>query len=518
MEFKSVRVTIRFFIGVFGLAIFGSNFLYAEIAESFGMGPRAIGTSGAGVASINDWTATYYNIAGVASPRSEPPPFGSQGASEEAAGKIRLLRDSSSPGGTNANEKGQVDAIDQKLAGEVLTRDEKPAHELGMGLLLQATLPTIAAKTFGPETKKNIDLAKKSMVYGAAQLGLIFDTRTLFHTPKNLPIRLGLAISTPMSAIATLNDTKIESYNFMRYGREAQRMLIITGVGAQVWKNRLSFGVGANAFSGGKGKFDMAEVEIDPTGTSQTPNAEVQMDLTPTIAPVAGVQYRQQIKNKTIMAGLSWRGEMYMEMNPLNAAATTQLLAVDLPLSMAILDFYSPHTFTLGGTYFHDDSLKVSLDLEMQLWNYYKINPARELYLEKKGISFNKMKNILLVRLGAEAKPGKYIQKLRNVPLLTRMGFSYIPAFTPDQTGYSNFLDNNKIGYSLGASYFLDTNKIVKTPVEIIFGFQHQIMLERTSTKSGDVTSSLAYTSGNQPNYSYSGHVIVVSLGAQLRF
>jgi long-subunit fatty acid transport protein len=138
--------------------------------------------------------------------------------------------------------------------------------------------------------------------------------------------------------------------------------------------------------------------------------------------------------------------------------------------------------------------------------------------MQKAGEYFDRFRNIILVRFGAETRPGRYISKLSDVPLFLRAGFSYTPAFTPDQTGYSNFLDNNKIGYSLGASYFLNANSIVKVPVELIFGFQHQIMLTRTSSKSGDVTSSVSYTSGNQPDYTYGGHVIVASLGALMKF
>ncbi|HNL54014.1 MAG TPA: hypothetical protein PKI36_06340 [Turneriella sp.] len=515
MKFNEIIRRMRGIPAALLLLSLAPQVLRADIAETFGMGPRMIGTSGAGVANINDWTASFYNMAGVASPMSDRAIFGNQEKSEEASGKIKLLKDD---GSLQSDEKGNKDAIDKKLESEVLTRDDKPAHQMGMNYLFQATLPTLSPKAMGPETAKNVDLAKKNMVYGAIQMGLVFDTRSVINTPKNIPIRVGVSLSVPQSAVATVNDTKIESYNFMRYGREAQRMLIIAGVGAQVWRNRLSIGVGANTFTGGRGKFEMKNVEIDPTGNTQVPNAETQMDLTPTVAPVAGVQYRHNIKNRILLVGASWRGEIMMQLDPLDANATTQLLQVGLPLRLAILDFYSPHTFTLGFTYLHDEALKLSLDGELQLWNRFQVNSARAAYMQKAGEYFERFRNIILVRFGAETRPGRYIRKLSDVPLFVRTGFSYTPAFTPDQTGYSNFLDNDKIGYSLGASYFLNANSIVKVPVELIFGFQHQIMLTRTSSKSGDVTSSQSYISGNQPDYTYGGHVIVATLGALMKF
>ncbi len=496
--------------------VFTFSPIFAEMAESFGLGPRMIGFSGAGVASVSDWTSTFYNVAGLTSPTSERAIFGNQEKSEEASGKIKLLKDD---GSLQSDEKGNKDAIDKKLEAEVLAKEDKPTHQVGMNYMLQASLMTLAPKTSNDTVKANTDLAKKSLTYGAIQMGLVFDTRTLMNTPKNIPVRLGVALSVrDNGTIATVNDTTIESYNFMRLGREAQRILIISGLSAQVWRNRLSIGVGYNMFTGGKGRFQMDNVEIDPTGATQVPNAEVQMDLTPSGAPVAGFQYRQNFKNRILMVGFNWRGETYMEMNPLDANATTQLLRVSLPLRLAILDFYSPHTFTLGVTYFHDEALKLSLDGEFQWWNRFQVNSARQEYLNKVNESFDKFKNIILVKFGVESRPGRYIPKLREVPLFVRAGFTYIPAFTPDQNSFSNFLDNNKIGYSLGASFFLNSNSIVKVPVELIFGFQHQIWMERSSVKSGAVTGSTSYLAGNQPDYAYSGHVIIVSIGALMKF
>lgn len=515
MSLKPIAPILRFFHALSLILLLAGQRARADISESFGLGPRMIGSSGAGTANISDWTASYYNVAGIASPVSERAVTAGEEKSEEASGKIRLLKEDAA---LQSDEKAGKDAIDRKLESEVRAREDKPAHQMGMNYLFQATLPTLSPRTMGPETARNVELAKKSMAYGAIQMGFVFDTRAVIHTPKNLPVRVGIALSVPQSAVATVNDTKIESYNFMRYGREAQRMLIVAGLGAQVWRNRLSLGVGANTFTGGRGKFEMKNVEIDPTGNTQVPNAETQMDLTPTVAPVAGVQYRHNIRNRVLLVGAAWRGEIMMKLDPLDANATTQLLQVGLPLRLAILDFYSPHTFTLGFTYLHDEALKLSFDGELQLWNRFQVNSARAAYMQKVGENFDPFRNIVVLRLAAETRPGRYIARLSEVPLFLRTGFSYTPAFTPDQTGYSNFLDNDKIGYSLGASYFLNANSLVKVPVELVFGFQHQVLLTRTSSKSGEVTSSQAYTSGNQPDYTYGGHVMVASLGALMKF
>jgi hypothetical protein len=187
-----------------------------------------------GVASVNDWTSGFYNIAGVTSPISERAIFGNQEKSEEASGKIKLLKD----GAESSDEKGNKDAIDKKLEAEVLAREDRPTHQVGMNYLFQASLPSITTATSNAQVSKNVDLATKNMTYGVVQMGLVFDTRTIVNTPKNMPIRLGVALSIRDNGnIATVNDTGIESYNFLRLGREAQRITIISGLGAQVWKN-----------------------------------------------------------------------------------------------------------------------------------------------------------------------------------------------------------------------------------------------------------------------------------------
>lgn len=501
------------------LILVATTSLSAEIAESFGLGARAVGFSGAGVASVNDWTSGFYNMAGFASPLSERAIFGNQEKSEEAAGKIKLLKDD---GSLSSDEKGNKDAIDKKLEADVLAKEDKPSHQMGANYLFQVSSPKIVPKTTNTDVTKNIDLAtnSKNMVYGAIQMGLAFDTRSILNTPKNLPIKVGLALSVrDNGTIATVSDTSIESYNFMRLGREAQRILIISGVSGQVWKNRLSIGVGFSMFTGGKGRFEMNNVEIDPTGQTQVPNAQTQMDLTPAGGVVAGIQYRHNIKNRIVMVGFNYRGETYMQVDPLDANATTQLLQVNLPLRLAIFDFYSPHTFTLGATYMHDEALKLSLDGEFQMWNRFQVNSARQEYMAKINQTFRRFNNIISVKFGVESRPGRYISKLKEQPLFVRAGFTFIPAFTPDQNSYSNFLDNTKVGYSVGASYFLTANSIVKFPVEIIFGFQHQIWMSRTSTKAGEaLTSTTSYDATKNPDYTYSAHVFVFSLGSLIKF
>lgn len=292
-SFRGNRLFLTYF-----LLIITSTAVSANMADSFGFGAKAIGQGGAGIASVDDWTAAYFNMAGLAAPIPPASAFLSQEKTESAE-KIKLLK----PGQADETKKEDEKAANEKKSDQTTS--------LGFSYLFQISSMDISPRGgFDPQVSKNMALAKDGANYGAVQLGLSWDVRSLVNTYKDLPVRFGLAISIrDNGTIASVNDTLVQSYNFQRLGREAQRIMIMSGIGFQAMKNRLSIGIGTSALAGGRGKFKMDKVEIDPTGSAQIPQAEVQMDLTPAIAPAAGIMYRQLIQRRVLMIGLAYRGD-----------------------------------------------------------------------------------------------------------------------------------------------------------------------------------------------------------------
>ena len=489
---------IAFVLKIILSSIIGSGAaLHANLADSFGFSAKGIGMVGARVGNVNDWTAAYFNMAGLASPW----PY------------VEL----STRGEYITSPEGELLSKEEI---EKLQKEENfyPA-EIGMSYLFQISSLNINPNSNNPTVAQNISKATDNVSYGALQLGLAFDLRNLIETPYHVPIKLGLAAAIRDSGlIAAVSDTSAESYNFLRLGREAQRLVLISGVGAQVWKERLSIGLGASMFAGGQGKFKMTDVEIDPTNNQQIPEQEVLLDLTPSVAPVVGIQYRQPLdiaswlRKKELLVGLAYRGEQYMELAPLSAEATTALLAINLPLKLSVLDFYTPHILTLGFAYFHAPDIRVNLDFEMQFWGNFRMSDAKEYYYKyKKNIQIEQFENIYFYpKLATEMRLGAVIPQLKKQPLWGRAGFAYLPAFTPDQTKETNFLDNDKYILALGAGYLLKPNKYVKVATELNLGLQWQIWAERQSVK----------TTNNplNPSYTYSADVFIMALSANWRF
>jgi len=481
-------------------ALFSTSVVWGNLADSFGFSAKGIGSAGARTATVDDWTSAYYNMAGLAA--MTPKSRFLRGRRKQRKPKKILLT------GLETSKKKKSKSSTKKKK-----RRKRYESQVGFSYNYQLSLLNIDTATTNSTVEENLALAQAKPHYGMMNLGFVMDMRSIINTYKDLPIRLGASIALRDNGLITaVNDTRVESYSFQRVGRNAQRLVMLMGVGAQVWKNRLSIGFGTNIFAGGQGKFKMTDVEIDPTGQTQVPRQEMMLDVTPTIALAGGIMYKQPIKRYLLMVGLSYRGEIYMELDPLIAEATTELLKVDLPMRMAILDFYTPHIITMGFAWFHHSFLKISLDFEYQMWSKFKISSAKEIS-EPEIPSF---KDSYSSKIAFESRLGSiplgFLKKLRHIPLWVRMGFAYQTAFTPDQTTESNYLDNDKIIISFGSQYVLPKNIMMKIPTILNFGMQAQIWTNRSTTK--ETVKEPAYN----PDYTYGGLVLVFSLSAEWRF
>lgn len=480
------------FIVVLLLSSF-SSLIYANLADSFYFSAPGVATAGARVSQVNDFTSAYYNMAGLTSvvppwyhlnkPAKPQPVIEESIEPEETSEKVRLEK-----------RKKEPPAI----------RKQTTESMVGFGYLYQLPMMTLnldTAKVTDEAVKKDLNKsasqATSNLNYGTVQLGFAFDLRSIVNSP--LPLKLGGAIALRDNGnLAQINDTTVKSYNFQKLGAEAERFVLISGLSSQVIKNRLSIGAGASLSAGGEGKFKMTDVIIDPSGETQVPRQEVILKLTPAMAPVAGVQYAQAIDRHVITAGLSYRGELMIEMTPLEASATTSLLQIDLPLELAVRDFYTPHIINGGATFFYKKHIAMSLEIEYQMWSKFKNSAAREKYE-----TFDTFKDIIVPKLGFEMPLAK--------EWLIRSGYSYVPAFTPEQSGLSNYLDNNKHILGAGFSYVLSPNFLLKQPTVIDFGLQAQLWQSR-STEKKDTSDPYSV------NYDYSGMIIIASVSAHWRF
>ena len=495
-----------------------STFINAGLLESYGLGPSAIGKAEAVIATVNDWTAPYYNVAGLSYPTHHKITTTFTKKNKKKGKSFQPKIDDPTGLDIGSFEVGFTDS-----SKEV----ELNTFEFGFAYLHQISFPNITINSNGnlpisPNTANNIGIASQRINYGVIQLGINYNLASIIPMPYNVPFNLGLSLALRDDAtLLALNDTSIEDYNFLKLGREPQIITVIMGLSGQIWKDRLSIGLGGSLAIGGKGEFKITDINVAPN-TSITPRHDFQVDINPTIAPVAGITYNQPIYNRPdeLHIAVSFRGEAQLKLSPLDAYAEVDLLLINLPLNLSILDFYTPHTILFGAnykTYLSPMDISVSIDGEYQFWSNFQISPSKQDYYKKIALEIPKMKDAFIAKIGIEIQP-------KNQPFTFSLGYAYHQSFVGNHNNYkSNFLDNDKHIVSLGASYYVFP-KFLLIPLKTKFdlGVQYQYWSNKTVSRSEtsvqeDINGS-PQTVNSTPSYTYKAQLLVFTLGASLLF
>ena len=447
---------------------------FANLPESFGLGAVSVGQAGAGVATFDDFSASYFNPAGLAYPYSHR---------------------SSIP--QKKTDFGLVPTRQPSRLKTVTLRED--AHQLSFSFLYQLPLLQVKQKNTSSLARSMAAEAKNMTGYGAMNIGGVFDLRRFMTTPYGIPIRLGIATSllVDQNNLVKVTDASQELYAFKKVGRHVARPSIITSLAFQAWPERLSIGFGVQYLVNAN-----ANLKLDNLDQEKPSNqSEVEVKLKP--APLVGLTYRQPLLPKhTLLVGLSYRGKIQANAD-LEVLATLPInnLGVTSTTKAQILSFFTPDIFTLGTAYQYKNYVFM-LDFEYQRWSTFSTGPTRMLF--ETDPRFN---DIALFRIASK------LPLVRAWRLSGRFGYAFVPSFTPDQTQASNYLDNHKHLLAFGLSQFIPRSNWVRKITKLDLSFQWQIWQMRQSTK----TQALPLADGsNQPNYTYGGNVFIIHLGGSV--
>ncbi len=453
---------------------------YAGLPDSFGFSAVGIGNAGARTANVGDWASPFYNMAGLASP--------SRSYYERISNE----------------QKRDTDIKPNEL---IL----KNTGEIGISYIYQITNAKILPSVSNSRISENIQAALENMSYGILELGLNFDLRHIVKTPYDVPVRFGLVMALrDNGTIVSINDTSIESYNFLRYGREAQTITVIPGIGFQIWKDKISLGIGANIAIGGGGAFQIAQVDLAP-GELQVPRHDIKMDMKPSISPVLGVMYAEELPNfngHIFFFGFNFKGESKLELTPLSVQAETKLLDIELPINIALLDFYMPSIFAVGVGYQMPISffiIGMNLELEHQRWSNFRVSSSKVEFYSLHDIPIPNFHDISIYKSSIEFNPFL-------LPIEFRLGYKYQPAFTPEQEQNTNFLDNGRHVLAIGYTHNFKKNFIIKAKSAVNLGLQYQFAKNRENIKNIDIEIQ------DSPSYSYDADVFLMSIDFVLYF
>ncbi|MCX7679613.1 MAG: hypothetical protein N2316_10395 [Spirochaetes bacterium] len=443
---------------------------YANIADTYGLGARGGAMGSALTAIVDDWSSPYYNIAGLGRrPKIET-------HDEVKAATTQLLYKTLSKSQRKIlNEKGDEEEIIEKINN----------NELALGYLY--SIPLLDVSYVGATEVDNLKT-------GALILGLVIDMETFVRMPFGLNMRLGAcAVLEDDFGLGKVTDDDPRAHYFLRYGRKIQRFLLNMGVGVEVWKDHLYIGFGSTSGVASEGAVMIEHVQM--TEETQSPPARTKMNLRPGQAPLAGLSFKwENLGVGTFHAGFMYRGQLVLLIDPFDTEAITELGNIDMKMSLAIQDYFTPNEYVVGCAYTYPNlwifkSITACVDIEYQQWSKFDLSRTRKLQPNYENPNFN---DIIVYRIGFEET---------IFPWLTvREGYVYRPAFTPDQSGQSNFLDNPTHIISLGLGFVIPDIIVLKVPVAIDIAYQFQYLTERASIK-------IDQTNPYNPNYTYGGQV-----------
>lgn len=449
---------------------------YGNYADYVGISAQGISRGNAMSAVVSDWSAVYYNMAGLG----------------------RVLVTEEAPAATSSSE------MNLKLKEEEGREKQKInfASQLGINYLycypqLKTQIPTL-------------NLASRKQDYGIINIGLAMDLGQIFEMPSFISsIRFGLSLGVMQDFnLVKINDVDPLAHRFNEFGRDAQRTVILAGLGIGFLKDAFGLGVGANVLLGGAGKIDLLDVNA-LTGQFQMPIQNIKLDVNAKVAPAGGVYFSpgrlwSPLKGLTLAA--SYRGRVSVII-PMITTATTLAPSLGLNMFLKVLAYFTPQICTAGVAYTLPwVPLTISADVDFQKWSeYWWKATVIAVYHEAP-----KFKDIWVPRAGLHYK---------IIPAVgISAGYFYRPTYIPQKAlwGNLNLMDADKHVVSGGLEFVIPRMWRMKGDVKINIGYQYQMLMPRTVVK----IPQLLYTptASLNPSYKFKGAAHVGTAEAVIRW
>lgn len=346
-------------------------------------------------------------------------------------------------------------------------------------------------------------------------VGMALDLNMIFTMPEVISsARLGVGATIGMDGSAMkINDIDPRTPDYVRYGRDAQRAVILAGFGLGFLNDMFGFGAAAFTSFGGSGTMDLSDVVIG--AETQTPLSQTKMDMKMVPSLNAGIYFapgRLTSILEGLHVGASYRMASEVKISPMEATADTMIFDIDLPMETAIYDYYTPHTITAGVGYTLPIPLidvTISADFEYQFWSKFAISEYTKKVFENMGITIPSMKDVYIFRAGIEIRPLSWLSVLT--------GYYYQPSMLKKLTiaDRSNFMDNDVHTASLGAEFTIPPMFGFNGPIIIAAGYQFQYFVDNTVTRT---FYNQATDSDELITYTYGGmnHLFTLSVSIKI--
>lgn len=471
-----MTMTKKYYLeGTVVLALFFfTSHLYANFGDTWGISAGGIARGNAMTAVVSGWSSAYYNMAGLAKTKYEKNSF--------------------------------------------CSRFENPKNQLAVSYLM--IRPRMDISYSGTEADKYLDIEM-------ATLGISTDLAKYIFVPDVFDaLVFGLALGASAGKkMMVMNDLDPETHNFLRYGREAQGLVLCAGVGMGFGNGLWGIGLGLNMSAGGEGEMYMPDIDIVPVESS--PNTSMRVDMKGSVSPNIGIFFNPGDTFRRLRHfefGVSYRGETYIDMDPFKGDMALLDQAIEMNVYMTIAEFYTPSILSFGVAYTMND-MTLSFDYEFQKWSGFEHGNSRKLYYQRRvpPVLLPEFDDIIVYKAGVSYKYSDTLNILG--------GFMYQPGFVSDEDTENlfNLLDNTKQIFSAGAEMLIKKGffaKHFKHPLQINVALQYQklkdekVKKDRENNYKVDKTDEEDvdyYWENVNPDYIYGGSVFSLSMEVVVR-
>jgi long-chain fatty acid transport protein len=439
----------HFLTAIIGCLLLTHSAFAANIAETYGLSPKGMAMGNAMTAHVDDWSSVFYNVAGLGRTFSQSE---DESKSEFYAGYFHTM----------------------------------PSTELD--------IPQRYSGTTNYSTDADEDLDFGSLVVGTA-----LDLNSVYQMPWFVSSsRFGLALSLGDDlTVKRVTDIEPQTHNYLRFGKEAQQLTFISGLGLGFFGDTFGVGFGIKTNFGGNSTILLEDVQV---GTEpQTPRQQSTMDLElDTSAWTMGLYVdfgKISEPLEGLNFGLSYREESKFKLD-LKTISVVEVGGIPMNLNLSMLDYYQPASTTVGLSYQLCECWLVAFDVEHQAWSQYDVSSNQSYHY-----------NSILPELDDIVIPKIGLQYTADPNTSYYLGYYYQPSFVPDSavSGEVNWLDNDKHVGSFGISYNTGKWAGLQQPLVLHAGYQFQYLVDRSVQKDTPTTLN--------PSYSYGGTVHTVTLG-----
>jgi long-chain fatty acid transport protein len=462
------------------ISVIPSGVFASGYADTYGVSSKSIGMANAVTAIANDWTSSWYNPAGL--------------------GKTYTIKKYA---GGSADDEDD----DGKSGNEGLYINE-------LAVVMHFALPSMEINI-----PRDGVYGADNLQFSTVTLGVVVDINKIVKMPDYISsARLGIILGVGLDGwMYKLNDISPVSHNYVRYGREAERTMIVAGAGFGFLNDMFGIGLGANMINSSEATTKISNIQL-AFGVQQ-PMAESKMNTSATSALNAGFYFSVEKlyeKLKGLEFGMGYRMESYMKIHPFMSDTKMLLAGVGIPVALAMYDFYSPHIISTGLAYTRWD-VTASMNIDYEMWSLYDFGPAYTkgyLYYDTEGkanyLELPEMQDIVTFRLGFAWDLKRWVSWATAY-----CGYYYQPYYVPDEamTGDFNLLDNTRHAVSFGATFDFPKMWRFGGPVEVNFAYQYQYLSERKVKKEDLVLTTADFN----PDYTFGGGSHAITLGVGMK-